>query len=924
MQTKTSQARTDAINMEATMSDRRSNRKRSPRTARLAGAIAVAALAFLVVPAVAGAALLKNFTAEVRDQNGDPYTQAGGHPFEAFTDINFRTHEVPNVPPNPPFITPDESVRTVNVDLPAGLVGNPQNMPQCTNDQLTGGVPGGCPANTQVGVTVLKTGLGLNLTTPVFNMEPPAGQPAQFGFIALIPPVYINASVRNDGGLSVTIPNISQALPLTGTSLTFWGVPGDPAHDVDRGPCLNDFDPTVACPFQGPVRPFLTNPTSCVGPVTTRLHATSWQNGAVENRNSTTPVGADGCDRVPFDPSIDVQSLQSSADTPTGLSVDLDIPQPQNPNGLAQANLRTAEVTLPEGVSVNPAAASGLAGCTPAQIGLNNTSDPQCPASSKVGSVEIASPLQPDPLQGSIYVATPNQNPFGDLIAIYIVAQGGGVTIKLAGQISPDPQTGQVTTTIDNAPQLPFSHFGLNFFGGPRAVLATPTTCGTKTASASLSPWSGNPPTELSDSFSITSGPGGSACAATPGARPFTPSLAAGLVNPASGSQSPFNLAVSRPDGSQEISTIDASLPEGVSAVLASAPQCAAAQAAAGTCGAASRVGSVSAKVGAGTNPFQITGGSVYIAGPYKGAPLSLSIVVPAQAGIFDLGTVVVRAAVFVDPTDAHLRVLSDPVPQILEGIPLRLRQIALSIDRPGFMTSPTNCDAKQVTAAVGGASGAGASLASHFQMAGCTALPFKPTMTTKIIGGKKATKRSANPGFEADLVARPGDANVATVALTLPKAIFLDQDNISQICTREQYAANQCPPESVYGQASASTPLLAGGLSGPVYLRSSDNPLPDLVADLNGQVNIDLVGRIDTVNGGAIRTTFEAPDVPIADFKLDLNQGGLLVNSKNLCKGKKKQGKKAKKKTFHNKLAITAQSGVHNDQKPKLKTQCK
>jgi hypothetical protein len=909
----TTKAQAAKTNTEATM------RKRSPRR-RITGALAIALAALFAMPALAQADLLQSFTAEVRDQNGNPYTQAGGHPFEAFTDINFFTHDSGTGQQ-----IPDESVRTVNVDLPAGLVGNPQNMPQCTHAQLASGFGGGCPANTQVGVTVLKTGLGSNFTSAVYNLKPPKGVPAQFGFIALIPPVYINASVRDDGGLSVTIPNISQALPLTGTSLTFWGVPGDPAHDPDRGSCLNDGDPTIPCPFQGPVLPFLSNPTSCTGPVDTVLRANSWQNGAIESLTSTTPVGASGCNAVPFDPSVNVQAGSQSSDSPTSMSVDVDLPQPQNPTGITESNLKKAVVSLPAGTSINPAAADGLAGCTEAQFGVGNSDDPQCPDASKIGNIQIDSPLQPDPLQGSIYQATPNQNPFGSLLAIYLVGQGGGVTVKLTGEIATDPQTGQVTATIDNAPQLPFSHFGLNFFGGSRGALATPVTCGTKTATARLSSWSRpNASTNLTDSFEINSGPGGSACAATPGARPFTPSLDAGLTNPASGSQSPFNLAVSRPDGSQEISTIDATLPEGVSAVLASAQPCAEAQAAAGSCGSASRVGSVSAKVGAGTNPFQISGGSVYIAGPYKGAPLSLSIVVPAQAGIFDLGTVVVRAAVFVDPTDAHLRVVSDPVPQILEGIPLRLRQIALSIDRPGFMTSPTNCDAKQVSAAVGGASGAGAQLASHFQMAGCTALPFKPTMTTTIVGGKKATKRSANPGFEADLRARSGDANVGTVALTLPKAIFLDQDNISQICTREQYAANQCPASSVYGQASATTPLLAGGLSGPVYLRSSDNPLPDLVADLNGQVDIDLVGRIDTVNGGAIRTTFDAPDVPIADFKLSLNQGGLLVNSKNLCKGKKKKnGKKAKKKVFA-KVAITAQSGVHNDQSPKLKTQCK
>jgi hypothetical protein len=905
--------RSDATKTEATMLDRHTSRK--PRkTTRLGGLLAIALLGLLALPAAANADLLESFTAEVRNQDGTPFTQAGGHPFEAFTDINFHTHDQNGQQ------VPDESVRTIETDLPAGLIGNPQSTPKCTRDQLTTGFGGGCPDNTQVGVAVLKTGIGLNVTAAVYNLVPPEGVPAQFGFIALIPPVYVTASVRPDGGLSVRIPNNSQALPLTGTSLTFWGVPGDPAHDADRGQCLQNPDQTVLCPFQGDRLPFLSNPTSCTGPVTTVLRANSWQGGQFETLTSTTPVGADGCDNVPFDPAIDVQSSSSQAETPSGLSVDITVPQPQNPTGIAQSHLRDAEVTLPQGTAINPATADGLAGCTEAQIGLGNTADPSCPNASKIGNLSIESPLQAEPLRGGIYLATPNDNPFDSLTAIYLVGQGGGVTVKLAGEIERDPQTGQLRTTISDAPQLPFTRFHLDFKGGSRAPLVNPATCGTKTASASLAPWSGNNPTELTDSFEIDSGPNGSACVTSEAARPFTPSLNAGLANPAAGSQGAFELAVSRPDGSQEIAAIDATLPEGVSAVLSSATQCAEAQAAAGTCGGESLVGSASVKAGAGTNPFQITGGQVYIAGPYKGAPLSLSIVVPARAGIFDLGTVVVRAAVFVDPTDAHLRVVSDPLPQILDGIPLRIRQVALAIDRPGFMTSPTNCDPKQVSAAVGGASGGAANVASHFQMAGCAGLPFAPTMTTKLLGGKPATKRSANPGLETVLSARAGDANIDRVALKLPKAIFLDQGNIATICTGEQYAAEQCPPGSVYGQASATTPLLGSPLSGPVYLRSSDNPVPDLVADLNGEVSIDLVGRVDTVNG-ALRTTFETvPDVPIANFNLTLNEGGLLVNSKNLCK--KPKGKK-KPKTYRSDLDILGQNGASADQKPKLKVGC-
>ena len=894
------------------MSKRQARNGRRSITKGLIASLAVAAS--LVLPSTAGADLLESFTAEVRDQAGNPFTQAGGHPFEAFTDIDFFTHDVNGAE------VPDESVRTIQVDLPAGLVGNPQNIPTCTREQLTSTFGGACPANSQVGVSVLETDLGINVNAGVFNMEAPEGQPAQFAFIALIPPVFINASVRPDGGLTVEIPNNSQALPLIGTQLTFWGVPGDPAHDAQRGTCLNSFDPDPAnpdlCPSQGAVLPFLSNPTSCTGPVTTVLRANSWQRGGFEELTSTTPVGADGCDVVPFNPSIDVQATSSSADSPTGLSVDVNVPQNQNPTGIAVANLRSAEVTLPAGTTVNPAAADGLAGCTAAEVGVGNTNDPACPDASKIGSVEVDTPLLAEPLRGAIYQATPNANPSGSLLAIYIVAQGNGVTVKLPGEISADPATGQLTTTINDAPQVPFSRFGLSFFGGSRGVLATPTTCGTKTASAELGPWSGTPPVTAQSSYEITSGANGGACAATDAARPFAPTLVAGLTNPVGGASSPFNLAVNRADGEQELTGIDATLPAGVSAVINGVPQCAEANAAAGTCGPESLVGSATTNVGAGTNPYTVTGGEVFLAGPYNGAPLSLVISVPAQAGIFDLGTVLVRAAVFVDPVDAHLRVVSDPIPTILEGIPLRIRQIALAIDREGFMTSPTSCLPQQVSAQLTGANGASAGATQPFQVAGCSALPFAPQMTTKITGGKQATKRSQHPGLEVILSPREGDANVKRVQLLLAKQIFLDQANLRGICTREQYAANQCPADSIYGTAEATTPLLDSPVAGNVYLRASNNPLPDLVADLNGQVDIDLVGRVDGPKGGGIRTTFETvPDVPVSNFKLTLNggNGGLLVNSKPLCK----QGK------LKSKVQIDGQNGKGVALRPKLQAPC-
>jgi hypothetical protein len=891
--------------------------------------IAAAALVALMVPATASAALLQSFTAEVRDQNGDPYTQAGGHPFEAFTDINFFSHTEGGV------IVPDESIRNVVTDLPAGLVGNPQNVPMCTRAQIQSNE--GCPDNTQVGVTQLRAeGPGLNLLTPVYNMVPPDGVPAQFGFVALIPRVFVSANVRTDGGLRVTIPNISEALPLTGTSLTFWGVPGDPAHDKDRGACLNSED---LCPFKGTVKPFLTNPTSCLGPQTTVLLADSWQNsGNFEELTSTTPVGADGCENVPFDPSIQADPGVSATDSPSGLSVNVHVPQINNPTGVEAAHLRDAVVTLPEGMTLNASAADGLGVCSQAQIGLDNTNDPTCPNASKIGNVSIDSPLQPDPLTGGIFFADPNDNPFDSLTAIYMVAQGGGVTIKLAGEIQRDPDTGRLTTVIQDAPQLPFTDFGLEFTGGPRSVLATPTTCGTKTVSADLFPWSGNPPTTVTSSFAINAGPNGLPCVASDSQRPFNPDMTAGLTNPVGGSSSPFAFRVTRPDGNKWIKALSVDLPPGVLAQLAGIPECsdgalASIDTAVGTgqdeidnpsCPSGSQVGTVTIGAGAGTQPEYVQTGKVYLAGPYKGAPFSLAIVFPAVAAPLDLGTVVVRNQLQIDNDDAQVHVVSDQIPDTLAGIPLRIRDIRLNIDRPGFMQGPTNCSPLQVTAQITGSDGGSANLTRPFQMAGCAALPFAPTLGASILNGSAGTSRSSHPALRVDVGGTPGGANILGADVLLPPAFQVDQANLGNLCSESELAANRCAGKNTIGSATATTPLLDQPLSGPVYAVSGSGGLPRLAMILNGPASqpVELIVRADTVTrGNQIASVISAaPDARITSFSLTIDGGssGYLVNNTNLCtktkKGKKKKGKKGKKQVRTSQVAsavFTGQNGA-------------
>ena len=858
-----------------------------------------------------------------RNAAGEPDTQAGSHPFEVSTQIDFATEGG----------SPTRNVKDIDVELPAGLIGDPSATPHCTMAQLNAPFTSneGCPENSQVGTTTIFTN-GVSNTFPVYNMVAPPGVPALFGFVILVDPVTATATVRaaeagggTEGyGLDIHLHNISQGLPLAGTGLSFWGNPSDPAHDAERGRCLLakaglGEAPAGGCPYTADPKPFMTLPTSCDGkPAVTRLRATSW-NGEADTASFAThgnfgePLGTDGCDRVPFGGSIETSLGTPTADSPSSLGVDLRIPQNTNPNGLATANLRKSVVTLPPGISINPATANGLVGCSVAQFDQFGEAASTCPQNSKIGTVEIATPLLGEAITGGIYLARQTENPFGSLIAIYLVGEAAGVRVKLPGEIALDPVTGRLVTTFDNTPQVPFSDFKLNFFGGPTAVLATPVTCGTQASSAVLTPWSGSAAVGAGSSITVSSAPSGG-CVSAPGARPFALALEAGTVSNAAALHSPFTLQVSRPDGSQELGRIEATLPTGLLAALKGVPECAAPAAAAGTCTAASQIGTVTVGAGAGTNPFYVRTGRAYLTGPYKGAPLGLDFVVPAVAGPLDLGTVNVRAAAFVDPTTAQVTVKSDELPHILAGIPLRIRSVRLDVDRQGFMVNPTSCEPGKVTSHVASTEGAGTDLSDRFQAAGCGALGFTPTVTPRLLGGRKALNRRRHPRLQVTVKEPAGQANLGAVSVAMPRSILLDQSHIKTVCTRVQFNAQKCPAASIYGSAKVTTPLLDKPLEGPVYLRSSNHKLPDLVVDLKGQIEIVLAGRIDSKNGG-IRTVFNAiPDAPISTFTLTMKGGkkGLLVNSVNLCRAQAKAV-----------VQTAGQNGAQHDTQPALATAC-
>lgn len=883
------------------------------------------------------------FSARAEDPLGADYTQAGGHPNSATVSFDFNHYtDVAGL------IEPVEHTRDAFTEPPPGFVGNPRAVPEsCTVSQVETST---CPEAAAVGGALLRLGAGgvFGEPRPVYNVTPEAGVPAEFAlrptFLSGIT-VVLKASLRSNGDYGVSVvapstPQTPQLFKVEYVTLCGYGpkLTAPPAGELPSFLGCNAPEDLAARPV-----PFLSNPTECAAqPPVTRLHLDSWEHpGALTadgdpdlsnpNWKSAEAVAPNvtGCNQLEFDPSLEARPTTNVADAPSGLDFSLEIPQPglTDPDGLATAHLKRTVLTLPEGMAVNPAAAGGLDACTSAQMGLTAVDHPgefpvrfnkapvSCPDASKVGVVEIHTPILDQVLEGSVYVAaeddpattTPGaENPFDSLLAIYIVVENQrlGLRAKLAGEVRPDPATGQLTTVFDQNPQVPFDRLDLEIASGPRAVLRTPPTCGVKTTVSELTPWSApesGPPATPGDSFAISAAPSGSSCPQSAAELPNAPRFSAGTAAPKAGAFSPFTLRLARDDGSQELTAFEATLPPGLTGRLAGVPYCpeaAIAQAigrdgpgagkreqADPSCPAASELGTVDAAAGAGPVPFHAPG-RAYLAGPYRGAPVSIVAITPAVAGPFDLGAVVVRSALQVDPITAQVRVKSDPLPRILHGIPIDLRSIEVKVDRDRFTLNPTSCEPFSIAGRVLGASSA-AAIADRFQVGECAELGFKPRLALRLKGG---TTRGKHPALVATLAPRPGDANIASLSAALPHSEFLAQEHIRTVCTRVQFAAHSCPAGSIYGKAEATTPLLDQPLRGPVYLRSSDHPLPDLVVALRGPdsqpIEIHAVGRVDSIRGG-IRNSFEVvPDAPVTRFVLRMQGGkkGLLVNSRDIC----------------------------------------
>ncbi len=812
--------------------------------------------------------------------------QAGAHP-DFTTTIEMKTD--PTAPKDEfEHELPFANTKSIGVQLPPGLIGNPNAVAQCTSLQFaTSFIGGGCPQDSQVGVAIVRLYFfPTQLTEPIFNMEAPGGDSvARLALFGANQPIFINVRLRSDSdyGLTATLEGIPGNEPLVSAETTFWGVPASPAHDTQRLTAREAYPEALS---ESPPResglkpePFLSNPTRCGTPLSIGIAATSYQVPA-QTSTATAPLPeTTDCGEINFDPEFEAKPTSREAAAPSGLDAELRIPQDESVQGRATSALRDAEVRLPSGLTIAPGAADGLQACSADEVGYQH-SPPEaarCPEASKIGSAEFDVPQLSRPINGDVYQRSPEP---GNLFRIWLVTDELGVHVKIPGEVRLDPSSGQITGLFVDTPQVPVRNFKLHFKGGSRGVLATPQSCGTYQTAFKFTPWSGAPDVTGNTPMTIDQG------CATGG---FKPHLSAGSTNPVAARFTSFVTEVTRAAADQNLADLDLTLPPGVLAKLAGVQLCQGAAAASGDCPPGSQVGTTSVASGPGTTPLWIPQPgkeptAVYLSGPYAGAPYSLVVKTPAQAGPFDLGDVVVRAAVRVDPETTRVTVSSDPLPQILEGVPISYRTVRVDVNRPSFALNPTSCNPLRVEGRATSIQGATAALSDRFQATGCARLGFEPKLALRLKG---QAQRGGHPQLRAVLRSRAGDANIGRAVVALPHSEFLDQSNIGTVCTRVQFAADSCPAASVYGHAKAVTPLLDQPLRGPVYLRSSSHKLPDLVADLKGQVEIVVAGRIDSVHGG-IRTSFERlPDAPVKSFVLTMKGGkkGLLENSRNICR---------------------------------------
>jgi uncharacterized repeat protein (TIGR01451 family) len=879
---------------------------------------------------------VENYEVVPEEEGGGVDAQAGSHPFQLTT--SFALNQTANQ------LAPPALPRNLQFKFPPGLVGNTTALPQCSELEFRKilSTENFCPADTVVGAVLLTFYEPVHFAEietqafPIFNLVPAVGEPARFGFTVVKTPVTIDTAVRtgSDYGVTATVSNTSQVVNFLSSTVVLWGAPGESSHDESRGwACLaageNDstLEPCPAGSGQTAPTPFLTLPTSCSTPFTSTVSGESWPRKPTPESSPSerTPVtfgeygyslkdafdralGMTGCNDLPFAPFIEDSPDVQSGSTPTGLKIDVRVPQEvsENAAGLASSSVKDITVAFPEGVGINPASANGLEACSEGQIGYTSTSgegtdlftptlpNPFCPTASKVGTVKIKVPLIKNPLEGALYLAAQNANPFGSLLATYIVAEDpvSGILVKLAGEVTLNQETGQITSTFKNSPQAPLEDAEIHLFGGARAPFSTPAACGAYTTTATFAPWSGTQPVSSTSTFNITSGPNGSPCPPNP--LPFAPTLESGTTNINAGAFSPLTTTLSREDGNQNIQAVQLHYPPGLLGILSGIKLCPEAQANAGTCPPESRLGSTVVSVGLGNEPFTVTGGEVFLTESYEGAPFGLSIVNPAVAGPFNLGKVIVRAKIELNPYTLALTVTTNNIPHILDGIPLQIKHVNVTIERPGFTFNPTNCDPMSITGTITSVAAATAPVDTPFQVTNCANLKFAPKFTVTTSGKtSKVDGASLNVKLAYPNAPQGTYANVAKVKVALPKALPSRLTTLQKACLAAVFETNPalCPPASIIGHAKVITPTLPVPLTGPAYFVSHGNEaFPSLTIVLQGYgITADLIGSTFIKNGITTTTFKTTPDAPFNTFELTLPQGkySALAANTNLCKTK-------------------------------------
>jgi hypothetical protein len=881
---------------------------------------------------------VEGFSVTPSQEGGFAARQAGSHPQALRTELNFNLG--PDLPGEPGVPVSDGDLKDLELQLPAGLVENPAAIPRC--DQAAFHTPRGqtafeaslsgesCPDKSQVGTVEVRSsfGGGSSRSFGVFNLEPPPGAPSELGFNAYGSPIVFVPKVRQENGeygLTLVAKNIPQLIDLYGLTLNIWGVPWAISHNDQRGDCLNEAEPSfgwakcsVGPPIAEPPLAYLTLPTACEGALPFAAAADSWQEPSNQISRSFSVQGLEGCSSLLFEPLGAGVLSDPRASSPSGYDFNLNVNNEGFllPGRLGPSAVKKAVVALPEGMTINPSVGAGLGVCTPGQYAAETVSSPPgagCPNDSKVGDFTVRTPLFEELIEGSLFLAAPRDNPFDTLLGVYLVAKapGRGIVVKVAGRLDTDPTSGRLTATFDNLPQLPYTDLKVHFREGQRSPLASPASCGTFTTQIDLSPW-GQPNTvkHISSPFSIEEGLEGGPCPT--GTPSFHPEATGGTLNSNAGSYSPFYLHLTRRDTEQEITSYSATLPPGLTGKIGGIPYCPEsaieaakrnsgfAETAHPSCPAASEIGHTIAGYGLGPVLTYAPGG-LYLAGPFHGSTFSIVAIDSATVGPFDLGVVVVRSAIKVNPETAQVSIDSsgsDPIPHIIDGIPIHLRDVRVYISKPKLTLNPTSCERFSVASTLNGsgavfsdpADDTAATATSPFQVFNCGAMGFRPRVSLRLRGG---TKRGDYPALRVEVKPRAGDSNIASAQVALPASEFLAQNHIETICTRGQFAREACPGGSVYGHARAFTPLLDQPLEGNVYLRSSTGLLPDMVIALRGGgkgIAIDLQGKIDSYKGG-LRGTFDSiPDAPVSKFVMALRGGkhGPIVNSENVCTGER------------------------------------